>query len=283
MSIVETRKMLGGFRRKLAGVIAGERVAHPDYLPLEENRKFAVDQASLRGFRDIHKGERCFIIGNGPSLNKTDLSLLENEYSIAVNGIFYKTEEMGYRPTYFVCEDNFVVADNLEKIKEYQPKSHSFFPSIYRSQIGEKADTSYFLMNRGYYEKTGPNFQIPRFSTDIAARAYCGQSVTYVNLQLAYHMGFSEVYLVGMDFSYAIPDSAEVSGTDITSTEDDPNHFHPDYFGKGKRWSDPQLDMVMRNYEMAKITYDWAGRKIYNATIGGHLELFERVDYNSLF
>ena len=66
-----------------------------------------------------------------------------------------------------------------------------------------------------------------------------------MNLQLAYHLGFTEVILIGMDFSYAIPDSAVVKGKDITSTDDDPNHFHPNYFGKGKRWHDPELDRVL--------------------------------------
>jgi len=32
----------------------------------------------LRQFHDRYEGERCFIIGNGPSLNNTDLSKLKN-------------------------------------------------------------------------------------------------------------------------------------------------------------------------------------------------------------
>lgn len=41
--------------------------------------------ASNVKYKDIHKGERCFIIGNGPSLKKLDLSLLKDEYTITVN------------------------------------------------------------------------------------------------------------------------------------------------------------------------------------------------------
>ncbi len=104
-----------------------------------------------------------------------------------------------------------------------------------------------------------------------------------LNLQLAFYMGFSDVYLIGMDFSYHIPESAKIEGLSIESTEDDCNHFHPDYFGKGKKWHDPQLEQVLKNYEMANMVFKWSGRKIWNATAGGNLELFDRVDFNTLF
>jgi hypothetical protein len=138
-------------------------------------------------------------------------------------------------------------------------------------------------MNRGFYEKSGPNYCVPRFSTDFSKKAYCGQSVTFINLQLAYFMGFSEVYLIGMDFSYNIPASAIRAGDLITSTEDDTNHFNSAYFGKGKTWKDPKLDRVLQNYVMAKRMFESDGRRIYNATEGGNLEAFPRVSYSEIF
>ena len=96
-------------------------------------------------------------------------------------------------------------------------------------------------------------------------------------------MGFEKVYMVGFDHSYSVPKEALVEGAAITSTSDDPNHFHPGYFGKGYRWHDPRVDRMERAYRKARKAYDAAGREIYNATAGGELEVFERVDYNSLF
>jgi hypothetical protein len=104
-----------------------------------------------------------------------------------------------------------------------------------------------------------------------------------MNLQLAFYMGFSEVYLIGMDFSYAVPQSTTIEGANYTSNEDDPNHFHPEYFGKGKKWHDPMLDRVAMNYEKAKEAFGADGRTIYNATVGGKLEIFPRTEYASLF
>jgi hypothetical protein len=86
-----------------------------------------------------------------------------------------------------------------------------------------------------------------------------------------------------MDFSYAVPESSVVSKDTIISNEDDPNHFHPDYFGKGKKWHDPKLDNCKMVYEYAKKVYEEKGKNIFNASIGGKLEVFERVDFNRLF
>tara|TARA_B100000212_G_C27113876_1_gene421875 strand:+ start:15 stop:431 length:417 start_codon:yes stop_codon:yes gene_type:complete len=138
-------------------------------------------------------------------------------------------------------------------------------------------------MNEGFYVEHSPNFCVPRFSADISKRLYCGQSVTMLNLQIAYYLGFKEIYLIGMDFSYKIPESASINGNDIVSNEDDINHFHPDYFGKGKTWHDPHLDRVLNSYKMMKVIFEADGRKIINASVEGNLEVFNRIEYESLF
>jgi hypothetical protein len=248
----------------------------------EEDPRTKVDREAMREFEGRHKGDRLVVIGNGPSLNRLDLGLLKNEFTIGVNGIFYAKDAMGFDPTFYVVEDTAVMADNLETIRAYEA-GNKFFPSIYRDRVGEADNVTYFMMNRGFYSPGSPNFCIPRFSTDCSQQVFCGQSVTIINLQLAYYMGFAEVVLIGMDFSYVIPDDAEINGNLITSAGDDPNHFHPDYFGKGKVWKDPKLDRVLASYSLAKRMFEADGRRIINATAGGELHLFERHSYEALF
>ena len=241
-----------------------------------------LEANSLRKFKDKYKGKRCFIVGNGPSLNKCDLSLLKDEYTFAVNGIFYKTEEMGFKPTFYMVEDGHVVDDNLDKINAFDPE-YKFFPSLYKQKIRKTDNTYFFSADLGFYRGNHYSFEIPRFSRDFAQIAFCGQSVTYLNMQLAFYMGFTEVYLIGMDFSYDVRETDEKRGATLITHDDDINHFHPDYFGKGKKWHDPKVYNVAKNYEFAKIIFDDNGRKIYNATVGGKLEIFERKDYAALF
>ncbi len=240
------------------------------------------EKEKLKLLKDKFKGKRCFIVGNGPSLNKCDLSLIKDEYTFAVNGIFYKTEEMGFTPTFYMVEDSHVIDDNLEKINTYDPE-FKFFPALYKAKINNSNNTYFFTADLGFYRGDHKSFEKPRFSKDFSEVGYCGQSVTYLNMQLAYYLGFTEVYLIGMDFSYQIRETDEVRGITLISNEDDVNHFHPDYFGKGKKWHDPKVYNVAKNYEFAKENFDADGRKIYNATVGGKLDIFDRIEYKKLF
>jgi len=240
------------------------------------------ETTKLKNLKDKYRAKRCFIIGNGPSLNKCDLKLLENEYTFGVNGIFYKTDEMGFKPTFYMVEDNHVIHDNIKRINQYDCK-YKFFPSIYRDRIIVSSNTYFFTADMGFYNENHPFFCRPRFSYDFSKQAYTGQSVTYMQIQLAYYLGFTEVYLIGMDYNYDVPKTTKIQGVTYESQEDDPNHFHPDYFGKGKKWHDPKLERVALNYEKAKEVFAQENRVLKNATIGGKLEIFERVDYNSLF
>lgn len=240
------------------------------------------DKTRILKLKDKFKGHRCFILGNGPSLNEMDLTLLKDEYSFAVNSIFYKTKEMGYKPSFFVVEDNHIINDNLNELIDYDCE-YMFFPSKYKSKIGKRLNRYFANLDYGFYISSNRFFKKSMFSKDCARQIYCGQTVTMINFQLAYYLGFTEVYLIGMDFNYQIPKSAVVEGNQITGTEADVNHFHPDYFGKGKKWNDPKLDLVLQSYKLAKVEFEKDGRKIINATKGGKLDLFDRTDYNSLF
>lgn len=242
-------------------------------------RRSKMEVARLKG---KFAGERCFLVGNGPSLNKIDLALLKAEYSFGVNLIFYKTQEMGYRPTFYTVEDPHIVNDRADEINRYEC-DYMFLPVKFKSRFKTGDNRIFINQDYSFYNRASPYFEIPRFSQDCSEEVFCGQSVTILNLQLAYYLGFSEVYLIGMDFDYVIPDSAVVHGAVIESTEADVNHFHPDYFGEGKKWHDPKLHNVMKSYRLAKLMYELDGRSIFNATVGGKLELFDRVDFYSLF
>ncbi len=286
---------VNGRRRRTAplthhtvGEVAGDLIFPPNFTNLSDYPEREVypgsqppDSEELTCFYNRYKGERCFIIGNGPSLNRHDLSLLEGEFSFGVNSFYYKTRETGFVPTFYVVEDSSVMKENVEEIRAFDAP-FKFFPTIYRRFVPKTPNTFFFEMNRSFYEKSSPNYVVPRFSTDASKVLYCGQSVTYINLQLAFFMGFTEVHLIGMDFDYVIPESHRRTGDILLSDTDDPNHFHKDYFGKGKTWKDPKLDRVALNYRQAKLSYEAVGRRIYNTTIGGKLEVFDRVDYETL-
>ena len=243
---------------------------------LHSPKYFGVNSSRLKGFRNAYSGKTCVIIGNGPSLNYVNFSLLEKTYTFGVNGIFYKTDETGFRPTFYTVEDGAVMRDNLDRIKNYNPKIASLFPSIYRKFLGNSGERNFFRMDRRFYEERSYNFEVPQFSKDISNKIYCNQSVTFVNFQIAYYMGFSKILLVGMDHNYTIPEDHIQNENKILSTTDDPNHFHPEYFGKGKTWHDPKLHNVELSYRVYSEIFKHQKIQVFNCTHGGNLNVFER-------
>jgi hypothetical protein len=229
----------------------------------------------LLALKNKHAGERSFVIGNGPSLRDTDLAKLNGEVTIGSNGIFLLFDETGFRPTFYTVEDRLVAEDRSPTINQLTGMV-KIFPRDLRKWLWPDKDTIYIDFVRRYAG-------FPRFSAVFEGRVYWGGTVTFLNLQLAYYLGSREVYLIGVDHSYRPPaDVDEQSDNVILSHSMDVNHFHPDYFGPGYRWHDPKVERMEKSYEKARCFFEDHGGVIYNATIGGKLEVFPRVEYASI-
>ena len=174
------------------------------------------------------------------------------------------------------------MTENTQAIDAYDV-AYKFFNPLYGQYLTKNKNIFFTSVDIGFYRQGHPFFAAPRFSRDMSDCLFAGQSVTYIMLQMAFYMGFTQVYLLGMDFYYEKLKSLRIKGYEWTSTEDDVNHFDPRYFGAGKKWMDPQLDKVALNYRLARKVFERNNRNIYNASIGGKLEVFERVDWHSLF
>lgn len=222
----------------------------------------------LSELKDRHRGQRCFIIGNGPSLQKTDLSRLRDEFTFGMNRIYLMFPELGFTTTYFLTINSLVIEQCAEEIRALPiPK---FISWRSRNLIRPTGDLAFL-----HTTYTGP-----KFAQDARGRLWEGATVTYVALQLAFHMGFEQAILIGVDHNYSTKGRPN---TTVVSEGDDPNHFHKGYFGKGFRWQLPDLDTSERGYTLAREAYRQAGRQVLDATIGGKLTIFPKVDYNTLF
>jgi hypothetical protein len=226
----------------------------------------------LAALKDIHAGKRAFIIGNGPSLRRTNLSRLRDEFTFGMNRIYLLFPELGFSTTYFVSINDLVIEQFVDEIlalpmpKFLAWRSRRHFPAnLPLAQLPTFLYTSY----------TGV-----RFSPEIGGRVWEGATVTNVALQLAFHMGFQQVILIGVDHNFASRGEANKT---VVSQGDDPDHFAPNYFGKGAKWQLPDLDTSEAGYTLAREAYGKAGREVLDATVGGKLTIFPKVDYDSLF
>ena len=89
-----------------------------------------------------------------------------------------------------------------------------------------------------------------------------------------------QAILIGVDHNYSAQGKPN---TTVISQGDDPDHFDANYFGKGFRWQLPDLETSERAYKMSRQAYERAGRQVLDATVGGKLTIFPKVEYNALF
>lgn len=232
----------------------------------------------LAQFRNHHTGQRCFIVANGPSLRPEDLDLLHQrgEITFGMNRIYKFFDQTQWRPTYYVCEDELIAQSQQKEINAIQAKN-KFIPIELKWWHDVNIhDACYFHLN--YHEQARYAYG---FSTDIAHQLDCRGTVTCSCMQLAAYMGFTEIYLLGVDHNYRV--TIDINGNTIT----DPNA--KDYFCEG--YDADIKDQVIhdmgnntRAYMDAKKYCDLTGKTtIYNATRGGKLEVFQRADFDSLF
>lgn len=227
----------------------------------------------ISALKDIHRGQRCFILGNGPSLRQTDLQKLRPEFTFGLNRIYLLFPELGFSTTCLVSTNDLVIEQCRDEILALPVTKYLTWRSrhLFQQEAIDPAALPTFL----YTTYTGP-----RFARNAAGRLWEGATVTFIALQLAYHMGFSPVILVGVDHSFVTQGAAN---TTVTSDGDDPNHFSGNYFGRGFRWQLPDLETSERAYRMARDAFEADRRVVLDATVNGRLTVFPKVDYHSLF
>ena len=243
-----------------------------------------IDKPKLVGLKNKHKGKRCFIIGNGPSLNGVNLDLLKDEITFATNGIFLLFDRTKFRPTYYLVEDNLVAEDRSREINAI--RGITKFVPLRSSYCINRSGTIY-LNHNPEEDVVAESLVDGRFSLDASLLTVGGNTVTFTCMEMAYHMGFGQVYLLGIDHNYEIPKSYRNKSKDenyvIESKEDDKNHFDQRYFGKGYRWHNPKVHLMEESYKIAKKVFEADGRQILNATMGTKLDVFEKVNLGRLF
>jgi hypothetical protein len=248
-------------------------------------------RARIQSLEGKFKGHRCFMVGNGPSLKDTPLDLIKNEYSFGMNGIagIFPTTE--WRPTFFVSVGNGIL------FPHYTP--------TYRAAIATGALS---FVNRAYLRLVCPEqdgiYSIPRnvipvkvtfkhpvptpdasvWSYDISDSVSKDGSTMVAAFQIATYMGFNPIYLVGCDLGLKPWDWEK---------EDDPNHFSGDYWGKLEVQGTPYKmtpehasetqAFLEAGHHIIKTVCTVLRVDVYNATVGGELEAYPRVDFRGLF
>ncbi len=291
------------FKHEIKESLTGQGISDEDIITFSDTKYFwnmfsqcytdyKKYTARIKKFRNIHAGERCFIIGNGPSLRAEDLDQLKDEYTFAVNSIYCMYPYTEWRPTYYVAvsSDLFLMElpDKASFANVIEGCRAAFTTMLVRAfdyRDDEDMEKVHYFETRNFEESVCQGLQ---FSEDCSDYMYCQTTVLYTVLQLAAYMGFREIYLIGVDCSYAM--EIDEDGNVVDNHSSDYNDIMEQYYSE-RNITDMSLKKegkakgsyrTVEEYKEAKKYADSHSIQIYNATRGGKLEVFERVDFDSL-
>ena len=224
-----------------------------------------IDIKALKG---KYEGKRCFIICTGPSLTIKDLEKIQGEYTFGMNSICLLADKTTFRPTFYGCNDLGVYKKLKSDIEQYCGNQIEVFVSDRIKRHGEiKREWHVFPENVAYhtYDRWFKQDFWCKFSGDCYRTVYGMHSITHSLIQLAVYMGFKKIYLLGADCSF--PKGQQI-------------HFQD--YGVPDTTIDTARERNIAGYEEVKKQMNKYGFKVFNATRGGSLEVFERVNLDDL-
>lgn len=262
LSEITTKRLLDAVNRRIRDI--------PDALAWRYSEYNRKNRLNLQRFYNIHNGKRCFIIANGPSLKRMDLTALKDEYTFSMNRAYLLYSEWGFTPTYYVCINELVIEQFATDILQLQmPKFINFNRKHLFNNIAN--DNSLMFLRTGLHLND-------HFGSDVTQEISSGGTVTFACLQLAYYMGFSEVILIGLDHNFV--EKGTPNKTVVRTEENDESHCHPGYFPKGIKWQLPDLYRSEIAYALAKKSFESDRRRVVDATIDGKCTIFEKVGFS---
>ncbi|MDF2531606.1 MAG: hypothetical protein K0Q65_1187 [Clostridia bacterium] len=251
--------------------------------------KFFLKNVALK---NIHQNKRCFILGNGPSLANQDLTLLKNDIKIVVSSFYRHPQMEEIHPEYWVVADPLfwqqpenTLDPLLNALQSKRFRTKFFMPSegasllIERADAGANVDPHIFHYNHNLtgIEDIDLSQEVPPW----------GQNVICTALMLAFHLGCSDIYLMGCDHTWW-------EYTKEKYVEDALQHAH--FYQNPVELKLPTFPELLtyeelqqaimnqrRQYELLKAYGEKKHQHVYNATQGGLLDIFPRIHYESLF
>lgn len=232
----------------------------------------------IMAYKNLYVGKRCFFIGNGPSLKSKDLDTLQKhgEITFAFNRIYNIFNETCWRPTFYISQDEKMllgcadVVDQLDLPVKFIPIQIHWYHGI------NIHDAIYFNMN--WQQEEEPDKFL--FSDNAARELDCANTGMYTAAQMAVYMGFAEIYFIGVDHHFHI--SQNLKGEIVV------DNTVKDYFSD--EYNQDKENLYIPNTEKSTLTYiamkkqcDKRNIKVFNATRGGMLEVFPRVEFDTLF
>ena len=269
------------------------------FFQLVVNRQMRKELNKNKKFHNLHRGERCFIIGNGPSINEQDLTKLSGEITFTVNQFSRRSDFIAINSTYHVWTDKRFFAfessaeekEMLSVIKSTKNKNakqtifyaYGLKEYVEKYNLNNLSSTAYlgedYIYNVKDIKKINLTRCIPGFST-----------VIHYAIFIALYMGFSEIYLLGCDCTgfittaeakmKSLRSDTALYGYNITESEKRRLERVNNVFSIEEELS--FYANIFKNYRLLNCLADSKGVKLINLTKGGLLEDLRREEYETV-
>ncbi|HGF8240297.1 TPA: 6-hydroxymethylpterin diphosphokinase MptE-like protein [Enterococcus faecium] len=260
----KTRKIILSlpFAREVSNIIIN--ITNENFYRKINKKKHFDDK--IREVRNSQKGKRCFIVGSGPSLTIEQLNAIKDEDSFGANRIYKMFEKTEWRPKYYVIQDKY---DSTRGVYEKLEVENLFISDFYWKEHGMSNPNAICYHIKRTLKQTK---NLP-FSEDCASFIQAAATVTFTMIQLACYMGYSEIYLIGMDHIYA--NVTNDKGIIIQKNKVKSHVFEEE----NPTEVVANIAYMEDAYRTARQYCETHNIKIYNATLGGALDVFERVNF----
>lgn len=238
---------------------------------------FKVDKKIIKKnsvYKDKHKGERCFILGTGPSLKQVDVAFLKNEIVFGVNYLYKGDIINKIKIQYYCLYDEIFHGNNISDTKEIFSKlPNTIF--FLRTKSYKNLLKNDLINDRIYFQACNLYQHGDLIRVDMTKNMTAPYNVILGCIQTAMYMGFKEIYLLGCDFnSFA---SMKVEHYYDEDNKDVPSR----HMSLGYEMKFYSL-VAYHHYALNKYAFN-NGIKIYNITQNSLLDAYERKEYQDLF
>jgi len=173
-----------------------------------------ASSSSWKRFSNRHKGESCYIFGNGPSIKWFDLNQFMEKPVISTGQLHYHNNFHKLNVKYLALVEPWFFVSTMGRRLCGVSKEHSnrlkdqrYIAEDYKNHIRQSPDKNYFLSLSNYLSLSGKNInyvyrgfpEIRNRTDQLLSQFDLFSGSFYASLSLAYYLGFTEIYLVGFD------------------------------------------------------------------------------------
>jgi hypothetical protein len=287
--------------------------------------KFSAVFFSLKNYRLIqankkihnrHKGQRCFILCNGPSVKNQNIKHLRGEIVFSVSNGYLHPDFDYIKPRYH-CIPQVTFIDDYSSKSKTNSTSHNFIMPYNEKLVPQKTyntypevvswlnkidtsignaeiflsyqqfnlvkDNNLFKDRKCHFLCMGKNkFPFLNNIPDLSCISPSVQSVPIMSLMIAMYMGFKEIYLLGTDhdwfvkkeYSYFYGKGVTKLDLECVNNDKDLDLLLDEI---------PVIEKLFQQYRSVNKIAKANNIKIFNATNGGMLDEFKRINFEKLF